>query len=86
MNSPAIPDSCPKCNSPVKGGWDNLFTCGTAYYEEGPLSGKVEERPWCWKLQRDQLAERVKELEAKLADRDEAAACAVIQDERRGES
>ena len=81
MNSPAIPDRCPECG-------DELFYSSSTQQEFKCLTlvlkdGRTFEGDDCAKRQRDQLAERVKELEARLADRDEAAACAVIQDERR---
>lgn len=81
MNSPEIPDRCLRCGAGV-----DLVTLSATYYkcETRVLAdGSIIQPPKCIRNQRDQLAERVKELEAKLADRDEAAACAVIQDERR---
>lgn len=81
MNSPAIPDRCPKCGDELahSAKTHQEFMCFTVAMKDG----RTFEGGDCVKRQRDQLAERVKELEAKLADRDEAAACAVIQDERR---
>lgn len=57
------PEKCPKCMSPMKDGWDNVYACGTVYFNDGPMAGRVEERQWCVRLQRDQLTQRVKELE-----------------------
>ena len=57
------PEKCPKCRDPLKDGWDNVYQCGSAFYTKGPMAGKFEERQWCVRRQRDQLAERVKRLE-----------------------
>lgn len=83
MNSPAIPDRCPKCGADFLRDSNGAiqFHCGSVS-KRGYIGVRIE-TAICTGRQRDQLAERVKELEARLADRDEAAACAVIQDERR---
>ena len=84
MNSPVIPDRCPECRSGVE-----LVTLSATQYKcetRVLVSGEVIQPPKCIRNQRDQLAQRVRILEARLANRDEAAACAVIQDARRGES
>lgn len=80
--SATTPEKCPKCSAEVATLIQRVgtqFECATVALEFGGCS---EGGP-CIKRQRDQLAERVRILEAKLADRDEAAACAVVQDERR---
>lgn len=58
------PEKCPKCGDPLKDGWDNVYQCGSVLLTEGPMAGHFEERRWCVRRQRDQLAERVRELEA----------------------
>lgn len=62
------PEKCPKCQSPLRDGWDNVFTCGTAYYNDGPFTGRVEERQWCVRLQRDQLSTKLTALESAYAE------------------
>ena len=86
MNT-TTPEKCPKCGAVRQVCVNGLvvwYECG--YSIALHLPDGDHESVQCIINQRDQLAERVKELEAKLADRDEAAACAVIQDARRGES
>lgn len=83
MNSPVIPDRCPECGSGVE-----LVTLSATQYKCETrilVSGEVIQPPKCIRNQRDQLAQKVRILEAMLL-LDEAAACAVIQDARRGES
>lgn len=62
------PKKCPKCGDPLKDGWDNVYQCGSVFYTEGPMAGRFEGRQWCVKLQRDQLAERVRQLESVVTD------------------
>lgn len=86
MNSPAIPDRCPKCGADFLRDSNGAiqFHCGSVS-KRGYIGVRIE-TAICTGRQRDQLAQRVRILEAKLADHNEAAACAVIQDARRGES
>jgi len=76
------PEKCPLCGDAFA---EKLrlvgfqFQCGTIDMSCGAYS----EGRKCITRQRDQLAERAKELEAQLAGINEAAVCAVIQDERR---
>ena len=80
--SATTPEKCPKCGSNVRASIPDVgiqFECAAIALESGHFSEALP----CVMRQRDQLAERVRILEAKLADRDEATACAVVQDERR---
>ena len=75
------PEKCPRCGcveiADSKIG--THFACHTLRFSD---DGIVQSKR-CVTNQRDQLAERVRMLEARLANRDEVSACAVIQDERR---
>ena len=81
-----IPDAgkmvCPKCGSPLKDGWDNVFACGSAQYTEGPLSGVFEERPYCWKLQRDQLRTANAALVERVARLQDECRIAILRADR----
>ena len=74
------PEKCPRCGcveiADSKIG--THFACHTLRFSDDGIVQSL----MCTANQRDQLAERVRMLEARLANRDEAA-CTVIQDERR---
>lgn len=62
------PEKCPKCGDPLKDGWDNVYQCGSAFYTEGAMAGRFEERQSCVRLQRDQLATNLSALESAYAE------------------
>ena len=64
----STPEKCPKCGDPLKDGWDNVYQCGSAFYTEGPLSGRIREHYECIRLQRDQLAANLSTLESAYAE------------------
>ena len=88
MNT-TTPEKCPVCKAVrAASEYAGAYKCGTMVSSSGKFHHTVTchyfaELRKPLDMERDQLAERVRMLEAKLADRDEAAACAVIQDERR---
>ena len=56
------PEKCPKCGANNGGvGWEFVYDCGSFIDKRGELN---EDEKTCVKAQRDQLAERVGELEA----------------------
>lgn len=79
------PDKCPKCGASLRSLSLRDYQCD-GRYEEDNDGWFFNQSYHCLATQRDQLANKVRMLEARLANRDEASACAVIQDGRRGES
>lgn len=58
----STPEKCPKCGANNGGkGWEYVYDCGSFIDRMGELN---EDKKTCVKAQRDQLAERVRELEA----------------------
>lgn len=73
------PEKCPRCGcveiADSKIG--THFACHTLRFSDDGIVQSL----MCTANQRDQLAEEVRRLKAEIADRNEAAACAVIQGE-----
>ena len=68
----SAPDKCPFCSAPwisTADGW-STFECRTITHMSQPNSRVVQCRE-CLQRERDQLASRVKKLEAWIADLDE---------------
>lgn len=57
------PEKCPKCGAALKGGFSDVYNCDSAF-EEDDDGWFLAQSYHCVSTQRDQLAERVRELEA----------------------
>lgn len=57
------PEKCPKCGQALKGGFSDVYNCDSAF-EEDDDGWFLAQSYQCVAIQRDQLAERVRELEA----------------------
>lgn len=57
------PEKCPKCGQALKGGFSDVYNCDSAF-EEDDDGWFLAQSYHCVAIQRDQLAERVRELEA----------------------
>ena len=59
----STPEKCPKCCAALKGGFSDIYNCDSAF-EEDDDGWFLAQSYHCVATQRDQLAERVRELEA----------------------